>query len=90
MRRLEFWPDYGRPLLWAEDGTSVDLGSLDLPEGLRREVVAWLAGYDDAKLPWEATRDEAWLTEGRRLFAALRIILVASDIELVATEDHWA
>ena len=90
MRKLEFWPDFGGRLLWAEDGTSVDLGSLDLPEDLSHEVAAWLAGYDDAKLPWEGTHDDVWLAEGRRLFASLRLILQASDIELVTTEDHWA
>jgi hypothetical protein len=90
MRRLEFWPDYGGRLLWNEDGTSIDLDTLDLPEALRREAADWLALYDDAKLPWEATRDEGWLAEGRRLFAALRLALRASDVELVTTEDHWA
>jgi hypothetical protein len=41
-------------------------------------------------MPWEGSRDEAWLAEGRRLFAEIRVELEASDIELVTTEDHWA
>lgn len=90
MRRLEFWPDYGGRLLWNEDGTSAELETLDLPDTLRHEAAAWLALYDDSKLPWEATHDDGWLAEGRRLFTALRLILEASDVELVTTEDHWA
>jgi hypothetical protein len=89
MRTLEFWPDYGGTLLWSETGVSVDLGSLALPEALRREATRWVEGYDDAKLPWESTHDDAWLAEGRRLFAALRLALAVLDIELATTEEHW-
>jgi hypothetical protein len=89
MRRLEFWPDYGGKLLWTEAGTSVELDAVDLPETLRHEAARWLESYDDARMPWGSTRDDAWLAEGRRLFTAIGLALAASGIELVTTEDHW-
>ena len=49
----------------------------------------WVERYDDSRLPWEPTRDDAWLAEGRRLFVALRAALAVLVIELVAGEDHW-
>jgi hypothetical protein len=89
MHWLEFWPDYGGSLLWTEAGVCVDLDSLALPEDLRREAARWVEGYDDSKLPWEDSRDDVWLAEGRRLFVALAGALRAIDVLLVTTEDHW-
>lgn len=86
--RLEFWPDYGGALLWAA-GARIDLRELPISLALIARASAWLAEYDDAKLPWEPTRDDAWLSEGRRLFDALRNELWEHEIELVAGEDHW-
>jgi hypothetical protein len=89
MDRLEFWPDYGGALLWTEAGERLELDSLSLPEALVREAARWIERYDDSKLPWETTRDDAWLADGRRLFVALRTALAVLGIELVAGEDHW-
>jgi hypothetical protein len=86
--RLEFWPDYGGALLWA-GGERVALDSLPLTRELVEATTAWLSVYDDEKMPWEATRDDAWLAEGRHLFEALRDALWDGGIELVAGEDHW-
>lgn len=86
--RLEFWPDYGGALLWAA-GTRIDLRELPLSLDLVARTSAWLAEYDDAKLPWEPTRDDVWLSEGRQLFDTLRNELWEHGIELVAGEDHW-
>jgi len=89
MGRLEFWPDYGGALLWTQAGERLELASLALPAALRHEAVRWIERYDDSKLPWEDTRDDAWLSDGRRLFAALHTALAVLGIELVAGEDHW-
>jgi hypothetical protein len=86
--RLEFWPDYGGALLWT-GGVRIDPNELPIPAALAVQAAQWIARYDDTKLPWEPTRDEAWLDEGRRLFEALRDELWTSGIELVAGEDHW-
>ena len=86
--RLEFWPDYGGALLWS-GGAQVSLATLPLSPELVAAVGQWLAEYDDAKLPWEPTRDETWLAAGRGVFDALRDALWAHGIELVAGETHW-
>ena len=89
MRNLEFWPDYDGTVISDEVGEPVDLDSLSLPDTLRIEVVSWVERYDDTRLPWEATHDDAWLAEGRRLFVALRDALAEQGIALVAGEDYW-
>jgi hypothetical protein len=89
MDRLEFWPDYGGALLWTEAGEQSELDSLSLPEAIRHEAARWIERYDDSRLPWEPTRDDAWLADGGRLFVALRAALAVLGIELVAGEDHW-
>jgi hypothetical protein len=63
----------------------------DLPIAPDLVVTAaqWVADYDDTKLPWEPTRDDAWIAQGRQLFALLRDDLWKSGIELVAGEDYW-
>lgn len=86
--KVEFWPDYGGALLWA-GGIRLDPNELPISADLALEVLRWVAAYDDSKLPWEPSRDDAWLAEGRRLFEALRDELWASGIELIAGEDHW-
>ena len=88
MRRLEFWPDYGGVLLH-EDGASAPLDSLGLPAGLIEESARWVALYDDAKLEHD-TRDDAWIDEGRALFARVRAALGEHEIELVDWEGYWA
>lgn len=90
MTTLEFWPDYGGALLWSDGGARVGLGELSLPPDLVERCRRWIAGYDDSKLPWEPTRDEAWLAEGRRLFADLRRELLDRGVELEPNEAFWA
>src|SRR5262245_2836630 len=86
--RIEFWPDYGGALLWAA-GVRLDPRELPISPELATAAAAWIARYDDTKLPWEPGRDDVWLGEGRRLFEALRDELWQHGIELVAGEDHW-
>ncbi len=62
------------------------LAPLSLTEALVDEAARWTERYDDSKLPWEPTRDDAWLADGRRLFVALRAALAELGIELVAGE----
>ena len=85
---LEFWPDYGGALLWS-GGVRLDPRELPLSPQLVVAAANWVALYDDTKLPWEATRDDAWIAEGQRLFETLRDELWAHGVELVAGEDHW-
>ena len=89
VRRLEFWPDYGGALLWDDDGKQVSLDSLPIPEALNEAASAWLDDYDDQKLPWEATGDEAWLARGRRLLIELREALATHGIEVQPNETYW-
>lgn len=89
MSRIEFWPDYSEALLFTDRGEPVDVDTLALPGPLVASARGWLRDYDDSKLPWETTRDESWLSEGRRLFAALQTELAQQGIELVAGEDYW-
>src|SRR3990170_99464 len=77
MTIVEFWPDYDGALLWDESGERVPLAELSLPPDIVARAARWIAEYDDSKLPWEPTRDEAWLAEGRLLFAQLRRELFA-------------
>jgi hypothetical protein len=49
-----------------------------------------VARYDDTKLPWEPTRDDDRLADGRRLFADLRDELLAMGIDLESDEEFWA
>lgn len=89
MRRIEFWPDYSDALLFTDRGLRIALDSLALPDPLIATALRWVRDYDDSKLPWETTRDESWLSEGRRLYAALRTELAGQGLELVAGEDYW-
>jgi hypothetical protein len=89
MTTFEFWPDHGGALLWTDGGERVSLDELPLPPDLVERARSWVADYDDAKLPWEPTRDEAWLGEGRRLFVDLRRALLERDIELEPNEEFW-
>ena len=86
--RVEFWPDYGGALLWS-GGVRLDPRELPLPAELVVAASSWVAAYDDTKLPWEPTRDDVWIDQGRQIFEALRDELWKSGIELVAGEDHW-
>lgn len=90
MDRLTFWPDYSGALLWTGSGERVGLEDATLSPGLVERAGRWVERYDDAKLPWEATRDDDWLAEGRRLFAELRRELADRGIDLVSDEDFWA
>ncbi|OGO54341.1 MAG: hypothetical protein A2V84_04345 [Chloroflexi bacterium RBG_16_70_13] len=89
MTIVEFWPDYDGALLWDESGERVPLAELSLPPDIVARAARWIAEYDDSKLPWEPTRDEAWLAEGRLLFAELRRELFARGIELQPNEPFW-
>ncbi|MEW5990734.1 MAG: hypothetical protein AB1736_05225 [Chloroflexota bacterium] len=90
MTAVEFWPDYGGALLWDERGEPVPIDQLPLPPELVTRAARWVAEYDDAKLPWEPTGDEAWLAVGRRLFGELRRELLARGLELEPNEPFWA
>jgi hypothetical protein len=85
--RLEFWPDYGGVLLHG-GGAAVELESLALPGELVERARRWVAGYDDARLDPDQ-RDEAWVAEGRALFAELRRELLARGLELFDWEGYW-
>jgi hypothetical protein len=85
--RLEFWPDYEGALLHA-DGAPVELETLGLPAELVERARRWVGAYDDAKLDPER-RDEAWVAEGRALFAELRRELVARGLEIFDWEGYW-
>lgn len=87
MRQIEFWPDYGGALLH-EEGKRISLDSLELPQDLIGELGRWLGQYDDAKLE-PATRDQAWIVEGQRLFARLREEVLGAEIDLVDWEGSW-
>jgi hypothetical protein len=89
MTQLEFWPDYGGALLWDEHGSPVSLDTLPIPEQLRNTADQWVQDYDDQKLPWEATGDEAWLARGRQVLSELRSALAAHGIEIQPNEAYW-
>jgi hypothetical protein len=88
--KLEFWPDYGGALLWSADGERVALEDLPLSRELVEHARSWVARYEESKLPWEPTRDEAWLAEGRRLLDDLRRVLGPHGFELEPDERFWA
>jgi hypothetical protein len=90
MKRLEFWPDYGGALLWSADGQRVSLEDVPISGALIERARRWIAGYDDAKLPWEPTREDTWVTEGKSLFAELRRELLEHGFDLQPNEDFWA
>jgi len=90
MRKLEFWPDYAGALLWTDSGQRVPLDDVPLPPDLVAHANRWIAKYDDSRLPWEATRDDEWLSEGKRLFADLQRELLDHGFDLQADEDFWA
>ena len=90
MKKLEFWPDYSGALLWTDAGERVALEDVPLPRHLIDQANRWIAGYDDLKLPWEPTRDDEWLSEGRRLLADLRRELLDHGLDLQPDEDFWA
>jgi hypothetical protein len=89
MRTLEFWPDYSGAMLWTDRGELVRLEQLPLPPELLERSHRWTSQYDDSKLPWEATRDDEWLSEGKRLFVALRLELLNHDIDVRPGEAFW-
>ena len=90
MKRLEFWPDYAGALLWSADGERVSLEDVPISSDLIEQARRWIAGYDDSKLPWEPTREDTWVTEGRSLFADLRRELLEHGFDLQPNEDFWA
>ena len=90
MKVLEFWPDYSGALLWTDTGERVSLETVPLPRDLNEQASRWLVTYDDSKLPWEPTRDDEWLAEGKRLFVDLRRELLKHGFDLQPNEDFWA
>ena len=90
MKMLEFWPDYSGTLLWTAKGERVSLDDVPLPRDLIEQADRWIADYDDSKLPWEPTRDDEWLSVGKRLFVDLRRELLKHGLELEPNEDFWA
>jgi hypothetical protein len=89
MKRLEFWPDYSGALLWTDSGVRVAIEDLSLTPGLIARATRWVAAYDDAKLPWESSHDDGWLSEGRGLFLELRRELAERGFDLEPHEDFW-
>jgi len=89
MKMLEFWPDYAGALLWSANGERVPLDDVPLPEDLIERARRWIAEYDDSKLPWEPTRDDEWLSQGRLLLVDLRRELLPHGLELEPNEDFW-
>jgi hypothetical protein len=87
--RLEFWPDYSGALLWTADGERMALDQLPLSRELVEQAQRWVARYEESKLPWEPTRDEEWLAEGRRLLGDLRRELAPHGFELEPDERFW-
>lgn len=86
--RLEFWPDYSGVLLHAA-GSPVSLVELPLPADVIDRAAAWVAQYDDAKLPFGERHDEQWIAEGRALFQVIRSALAAHRIALDDWEGIW-
>jgi hypothetical protein len=89
MTTFEFWPDYNGALLWDKSGERIHLAELSLPPDIVARAARWIAEYDDAKMPWEPTRDVVWLADGRRLFVDLRRELLPQGIELEPNEPFW-
>jgi hypothetical protein len=89
MRKLEFWPDYTGALLWTSEGERVSLEDLALPVDVLEQARRWIDAYDDSKLPWEPTRDDAWLSDGKRLFVDLKRELRKRGLDLEADEGFW-
>ena len=90
MKMLEFWPDYAGDLLWTDTGERIPLEDLPLSEELVERAHRWIGEYDDSKLPWEPTRDDEWLSDGRRLLVDLGRELLGHGFDLKPNEDFWA
>jgi hypothetical protein len=90
MTTLRFWPDYAGAVLWNAAGRRVAVEDVPVSPALVERAQRWVARYDDTKLPWEPTRDDDWLADGRRLFADLRDELLAMGIDLESDEEFWA
>ena len=88
-QHLEFWPDYGGVLLH-DRGAAVPLDRLPLPADLVDRASTWVAGYDDTRLPFGDSPDDAWSREGRALFAALREALAPAGIAVEDWEGIWS
>lgn len=88
----EWWPDYGPGPLWlrtGRGGVAVDLGSLNLPDRLMRELTSWNQSYEEAKIPgMKSEGDPAWLARGVRLLAETRRALSGRGV-VIATEPWW-
>ncbi len=89
VKTFEFWPDYGGALLWTANGERVALEDMHLSQGLVERARRWIDTYDDSKLPWEPTRDAAWVSAGRLLFVDLRRELLEHGIDLEPNEEFW-
>jgi hypothetical protein len=88
----EWWPDYGQGPLWlrtTRGGVAVDLGSLNLPDSLGRELTSWNASYEEARIPgMDSEGDTEWLAHGVRLLAETRAALAGRG-EVIVTEPWW-
>jgi len=87
--RLEFWPDYAGVLLHAA-GQPVPLDALPLPADLVERSTEWVRGHDDSRLPFGDSPDDAWFSEGRAIFAAIRDELASAGIALDDWEGIWS
>lgn len=86
-RTLEFWPEYNGAVLWDAEGNSVALSSLPVGDDLRERACAWVAVYEDEKLPFEGAGDPGWLREGQELLVELQAAL--PDYKLKTSEQWW-
>jgi hypothetical protein len=89
MMKLEFWPDYSGAILWTDGGERVRLEDLPIPTSLIERARRWVAMYDDSKMPWEPSRDDEWISEGRSLLDELQRELFGHGIDLQPDEEFW-
>jgi hypothetical protein len=48
-----------------------------------------VALYDDSKMPWQPSRDDDWISEGRSLLDELQRELFGHGIDLQPDEEIW-
>jgi hypothetical protein len=87
-QRLVFWPDSSGGPLWDEAGEQLPLAALPVADDVRDRAQAWVAQYDDGRLPIDRPGDVVWLEEGRGVLSELRQAL-GGGYDVVVTEPWW-